>query len=79
MAGNRHAEEVDACQYENEEECELCGEPLVTTEQLLASLLMGVDTARIGLNFALISAGMEQALPNENLIEGGNLIMGWTT
>jgi hypothetical protein len=38
LAGNKHLREVTAWEYEYGEPCPHCGEPLVTTEQLLAHI-----------------------------------------
>lgn len=38
MAGNKHLQEVDSWEYEFGHTCDNCGEPLVTTEQLLAHI-----------------------------------------
>ena len=38
MAGNKVRREVKPHEYEYGEECEHCGEPLVTTRQLLAHI-----------------------------------------
>jgi hypothetical protein len=38
LAGNEHSREVDAWEYENGEPCQYCGEPLATTEKLLAHI-----------------------------------------
>lgn len=38
MAGNKHSQEVGGWEYEFGNTCDFCGEPLVTTEQLLAHI-----------------------------------------